>query len=182
MGPNLWTRNSPYVAKMPCLGNNNKVIGVVSRRPTNLGDMILKRKRFALKAESPWPKRCYPLFNNIRAKKKGIPCHACPMMSEFEIITSSATGKTFNLPEANCKSRNIVWCDQCYFCNKQYTGKSSNKLQIIIVRHRSHVGYSDDNVINESDEKTLSEHLQEVHNFVSIYQFNSNYSLVKTGS
>ena len=95
MGPNLWTRNSPYAAKKPCLGNNNRVIGVVSRRPTNLGDMILKRKRFALKAESPWPKRCYPLFNNIRAKKKDIPIivikkcstiiteHICGFMNNF---------------------------------------------------------------------------------------------------
>ena len=138
--------------------------------------MILKRKSFALNAESPGTKRCNPLLNNIRAKKKGRPCNACPMMSEFETITSSATGKTFNLPEANCKSRNIVYCVQCYLCNKQYTGKCSNKLQTRIVGHRSHVGYSDDNVINESDEKTLAEHLQKVHHFVSVDQFNSNYS------
>ena len=49
-------------------------------------------------------------------------------------------------------------------------------MQTRIVDHRSHVGYSDDNVINESDEKTLEEHLQEVHHFVSVDQFNSHYS------
>ena len=64
----------------------------------------------------------------------------------------------------------------CYLCNKQYTGKSSNKLKTRIVGQRSRVGYSDDKFINDLDEKTLAEHLQEVHHFVSDDQFNSNYS------
>ena len=98
------------------------------------------------------------------------------MMSEMETITSSATGVTFNLPEANCKSRNIIYCAECFLCNKQYTGKSSNKLHTRIIGHRSHVGYTDENFINESDEKTLAEHLKEVHNFDSVDHFNSNYS------
>ena len=128
--------------------------------------MILKGKGFDLKAESPGTKRCNPLLNNNRAKRKVRPCNPCPMLSEIETTT-------LNLPEVNCKSCNIVNCSQFYLCNKQYTEKSSNKLETIITGHRYPVGYSDDNCINE---KTLVEHLQEVRHFVSVDQFNSNYS------
>ena len=92
--------------------------------------MILKIKRFALNAESPGTKRCNTILNNIRAKKKGRPCNACPMMSEFETITSSAASRTFNLSEANCKSRNIVYCAQFYLCNKHNAGKSSKNCKL----------------------------------------------------
>ena len=60
------------------------------------------------------------------------------MMSEIKIITYSAAGQTFNLPEANNKSRNIVYCAQCYLCNKQYTRKSSNKLQTSKTLSKTH--------------------------------------------
>ncbi len=70
-----------------------------------------------------------------------------------------------------------MYCAQCNLCNKQYTGKSTNKLQTRIVGHRSHVGYDSDydDIINESDEKTLAEHLQEAHIFSSVDQFNSKF-------
>ena len=42
--------------------------------------------------------------------------------------------------------------------------------------YRSHVGYSDD-LISETDERTLAEHLKEAHNFNSVDCFNSNYIL-----
>ena len=55
-----------------------------------------------------------------------------------------------------------------------YTGRSTTKLQTRIVGHRSHVGYSDD-LISETDERTLAEHLKEAHHFNSVDCFNSNY-------
>ena len=162
--------------KCPVWSKNDKVISVVNRRPKNIGDMILKRKRLALSTgNTPGTNRCSPLINQNRSKKKGRPCTCCPMMSNSESIRSSATGKSFKLPEGNCKSRNVIYCAECSLCNKQYTGKSSNKLQTRIAGHRSHVGY-EDGLIIESDERTLAEHLQEIHHLHSVDTFNSNYS------
>ena len=137
--------------------------------------MILKRKRLALSTGKAGTNRCSPLISQNRAKKKGRPCTCCPMMSNSGSIRSSATGKSFNLPEGNCKSRNVIYCAECSLCNKQYTGKSTIKLQTRIAGHRSHVGYEDGLTI-ESDERTLAEHLQEIHHLHSVDTFNSNYS------
>ena len=80
-------------------------MGVVNKEPQNLGDVILRRKRFALstgKTSGTYP--CPPpppsplLLNQNRAMKKGIPCTTFPMMSNFSTLKSSSTGKTFNRP------------------------------------------------------------------------------------
>ena len=98
----------------PVWSNNKRVIGVVNRRSQNLGDLLLKRKHFALTADhnDSGTKRCNPLIN--MKEKRGRPCSTCPLISNESYIKSSATGKVFRLPEGNCKSRKIVYCAECF--------------------------------------------------------------------
>jgi len=156
--------------------DNKTVMGVVCKRAKNIGDMILKRKHLALSSHnnSEGTERCTSLPLPNQKRKRGRPCASCPLMSNSSTITSTATGKIFKTPRADCKSRNLIYCAQCRICNKQYAGKSVNKLQKRISGHRSHVG---DEVFDEdSDEATLAEHLQVCHNLTTVDHFNNNYS------
>ena len=56
------------------------------------------------------------------------------MSTEAE-LKSTATGKCYRTPSADCKTRNIIYCANCFLCNKQYVGKSSTKLQTRISGH-----------------------------------------------
>jgi len=121
---------------------NDKVIGVVNRRPRNLADLILKRKKFALdqSRDSMGTTRCTPLPEPGLKRKVGLPCASCDLMSSSGTVKSSVNGKLFRTPSANCKSKNVIYCASCNFCLKQYVGKTNNKLQSRISGHRSHMG------------------------------------------
>ena len=95
--------------------DNKKVIGVVNRRPKNLGDLILKRKKLALNSSSsiPGTVRCTPLPQPGQKKKVGRPCVSCDLMSLNDTITSSANGKIFKCPQGSCISRNVIYCASC---------------------------------------------------------------------
>ena len=164
------------VQKSPAWANISKALGVVSRKASNLGDLILKRKKFALSnfGIPVGTERCTPLIQPQRKSRRGRPCESCPLMSNFNVVKSTVTGRSYEVPNGNCKSRNVVYCAECFLCNKQYTGKSTTKLQTRISGHRSHVG--DMTFDSETDEATLAEHLHDEHNITLVDQFNSNYS------
>ena len=56
--------------------------------------------------------------------------------------------------------------------NKKYTEKSATKIQFRISNHRSHVG--DDFFDPDTDEATLTEHIQDYHNLNSLDLFYSD--------
>ena len=160
--------------KSPAWSDNKKVIGVVSRRPKNLGDLILTRKKFALDTSfnSEGTVRCSPLPVPGVKHKAGRPCESCDLMSSNNHITSTANGKTFKTPKANCKSRNLVYCAMCIHCSKQYSGKTTGKMQKRVCGHRGHMY---DVIFDDSDEATLAQHLKTDHNFDTIELFNLSY-------
>ena len=151
------------------------VIGVINKRPKNLGDMLLLRKKFSLGglSKSSGTNQCKKLANMLGKKQIGRPCASCPLMSEQNQITSSITCKTFNTPPADCKSRNLIYLADCQHCGKQYVGKTCQCLRTRISGHRTHVGGIE---FLESDESTLAEHLHTDHNFDSVNLFNSGYN------
>ena len=161
--------------KSPAWENENKVIGVVTKRPKNLGSMILLRRKRALDSniQSQGTSRCTPLPQPGEKRKVGRPCTSCGMMSGSNSITSKTTGRPFRTPSASCKSRNIVYCASCQLCEKQYVGQSVNRLQKRISGHRTHLRDTD---FDETDEATLAEHLKLDHNFNTLPLFNSSYS------
>ncbi len=160
----------------PAWSDNKSAIGVVNRRPRNLGDMILKRKSLALNtsSESVGTIRCTPFPAPGIKRKVGRPCDSCGLMSGNNTVSSTTNGKIFKTPSADCKSRNIVFCATCMYCCKQYVGKSCNRMHSRINGHRSHVG---DLVFDEhDDEATLAEHLKLAHNLDTVELFNLSYA------
>ena len=155
--------------------NTTDILGVVNRRAKNLGDMLLQRKRLSLDTptDCPGTTRCTPFPKPGQRRKRGRPCASCFMASNKSTIKSTATGQLFKTPKADCKSKNLVYCAQCRICDKQYTGKTVNKLQQRISGHRSHVG---DTTFDETDEAALAEHLSEDHNYDSVGLFNHSYT------
>ena len=173
---NIVKEANVMLQKCTAWSSDKNPIGVVCKRATNIADMILKRKKYALATnmESTGSARCTPLISDNIGNKRGRPCSVCPLMSNRNSITSTATGKFFKTHYANCKSRNVIYCAECYLCRLQYTGKTTTFIRSRICVHRSHVG--DSMFDDESDEAALAEHLQVVHKLDSVDHFNSNYT------
>ena len=121
---------------------------------------------------------CTPIVEPGKKRtKRGRPCESCTLMSKKNSIESTVTGKSYNTPSANCRSKNLIYCAECLLCQKQYTGKTTNKLQKRISGHRSHVKKPPDETPKpeDTDEATLAEHLKLVHNMDSVEMFNISY-------
>ena len=149
------------------------VMGIISRRPKNLGNLLLHRKKFALTnhQQNNGTTPC-----NLNAvKQKGRPCASCPLMSNSNTVTSTVSGKTFKTPTANCKTRMAIYLAECKIkhCKKQYSGKTTIMVRKRVSGHRKQMGNTD---ITETDEATLAEHLKEDHNFDSVTDFNRHYT------
>jgi hypothetical protein len=159
--------------------DEDRAIGVVNKRGKNLGDMILKRKQFALNIHDSdsGTTRCTPLPPPGQKKPRGRPCGACNLMSNKKSVTSTATGESFRTPSGDCKCSNVVYLAECLLCKQQYTGKTTNKLQKRIAGHRSHVlGFTIAEDDEESDDKALAEHLSSEHHLDTVAAFNLSYS------
>ena len=92
------------------------------------------------------------------------------------MVTSSATGRSYKAPPGTCKSHNLIYCALCVFCQKQYVGKTTNKLQKRISGHRTFVNKLGEMVdLDETDDAALAHHLKKDHNFDTIKHFNVSY-------
>ena len=82
MGHFFFKEANSLLQQSPVWSNKKNVIGVVNKRSKNLGDLLLKRKHFALTADhnNTGTKRCTPLINKI--DKRGRPCSTCQLMSK----------------------------------------------------------------------------------------------------
>lgn len=166
--------NAILKSSTPWIGEK-KVIGVVNKKPKNLGEMILKKKHFALDTSLviPGTSRCTPLPTPGLKKPMGRPCGSCGLMSGNDTVSSSTNGRVFKTPSATCKTKNIVYCATCIYCSKQYVGKSTCKLQTRISGHRTHMH---DLIFDEDDdEATLAEHLKFEHNMETVELFNLSF-------
>ncbi|KAL5263914.1 hypothetical protein ACHWQZ_G005109 [Mnemiopsis leidyi] len=160
----------------PAWEGDSKVIGVVNRKPRNLGDLVLKRKKLALDTSMfhSGTTRCTPFPEPGVKRRPGRPCASCDLMSESTSISSSMTGRIYSTPSADCKSKNSIYCATCLHCHKQYVGKSTNKLQKRISGHRAHMN---DTVFDpDNDDATLAEHLKLVHGVMDGELFNHSYN------
>ena len=117
--------NANDVAKLSHVWKGvEKVIGLVNRRNRNMGDLILKRKHFALEettVSTSGTTRCTPVVGPGKKRANpGRPCESCTMMSKKKSIESTVTGSSYKIPSANyCKSKNLVYCAECLLCQKQ---------------------------------------------------------------
>ena len=156
-----------------------KPIGVVNRRGRNIGEMVLKRKRFALEdssSETEGTVRCTAVvLPGQRNTKRGRPCESCNLMSGNNSITSTVTSKTYQTPKGCCKSKCLIYCAQCVLCKKQYTGKTDVHLGKRICTHRTHVNNLKTPGDEETDESALADHLRADHNLFSVEDFSSHY-------
>ena len=164
------------LSKSPAWEGDDNVMGVVNRRPCNLGDLILKRKKLALDtSQSPeGTTRCTPFPTPGIKRKAGRPCASCNLMSDSNSVISSTNGRIYSTPKADCKSKNIIYCATCIHCSKQYVGKSTNRLQKRVSGHRSHM--NDIVFDSDSDDATLAEHLKMVHCLEGSELFNHSFS------
>ena len=169
-------------AKLSPLWKDEKVVlGIVNKRGKMLGDLILKRKNFALNHDKveTGSTRCTPKQLPGKKKPTGRPCDSCDMMSNKKTITSTVTGETFRTPPGNCKTTKCIYAAECRLCMIQYTGKTTNRVQKRICGHRSHVtGFiaENDDDEDDSDEKALAEHLFSEHGINDVSTFNESFS------
>ena len=156
-----------------------KVVGIVNRRDKNIGNIILKRKCFALDeifVGGTGTTSCTPVGGS---GKPGRPCKSCNKMSKKSTVKSFVTGKTYKTPSANCRSKNVIYLADCLLCQMQYTGQTTTKTQKRVCAHRSHVNKqledkeSDDE--DKNDEAALAEHLKLAHNIESVELFDQSY-------
>ena len=172
-------RANTVIQLSPAWKNEKRALGVVNRRGKTLGDMVLKRKLFALKDDSTntGTTRCTPVTLPGQKKKRGRPCESCNLMSNRKSIKSTANGNSFRTPKGNCRSQKLIYGAECLICKKQYTGQTVNKLQTRICGHRTHINKTTSTDQNEdSDEAALANHLKEAHNFHTAELFNLCYS------
>ena len=159
--------------------NEKKVIGLVNKRGRNIGDLVLKRKQFALNSEDAntgtQPCTLTPKDGEKRAKR-GRPCESCKLMSKKNSIQSHVTGKKYHTPSANCKSKTLIYVADCLQCQKQYTGKTIQKFRGRISGHRTHVNKTTKSILLDTDEAALSDHLKTAHSISSTELFNLTYS------
>ena len=146
-------------------------MGVINRRSKNLGDMLLFRKKFALSNNSS-NHGTINCKKSAQKRQAGRPCGSCSLMSGKNTVQSKVSGKVFNTPAGDCKSRNVVYLAQCKRCGKQYVGKTCTCMRKRICGHRAYVGEEN---CSESDESALAEHIQKDHNLNSVDQFNEAY-------
>lgn len=155
-------------------------IGIVNKRGRNIGDMVLKRKIFAL--EDPTDintgsARCTPkLLPGQRNTKRGRRCESCNLMSEKCNIISNVSGRNYPTANGNCRSKRLIYSASCRICCKQYVGKTDDKLQSRISGHRSHMKSSEISESSEdSDVAALADHLKEDHHLSTVDDFNNQY-------
>ena len=165
--------------------NVNRPIGVVHKRAPNLGNIIFKCRSLALNGHtnkfSAGTVRC--TSKDAAAKKRGPKCKGCSMMSSKSKIISNSNGKSFNSPNANCNTKNVIYLAECRLCCKQYTGRTVQLLRMRISGHRGWMKkkrkiLNDDAYQNfqNDDEAALSEHLKTIHNLTSSDDFDMNNS------
>jgi hypothetical protein len=166
--------------------NENKVIGLVHRRGKNVGDMVLKKKHFALncgKKSGTGSIRCTPIQEPGKKRSlPGRPCGACKLMSGKQKIVSNVTGKTYKTASGDCKSSRLIYLADCLACKKQYSGQTVTQLRTRINGHRAHhkaeneTGTTSVLQFARLDEATLFLHMKNEHNMKSVEQFNANYT------
>ena len=98
-------------------------------------------------------------------------------MSNKNFVKSHHTGKRYHTPAANCQSKMLIYVAECLICEKQYTGKTTCKLQTRISGHRSHINKTTKTILLDTDEAALCEHLKTHHQPATYTElFNINYS------
>lgn len=162
--------------------NDRKPVGIVHRRAPNLGSKLFKRRVLSLNGHestsSTGSVRCTTA--EVASKKRGPKCKTCGMMSNKSVIKSTANGKTFKTPPADCNSNNVIYLAECRLCGMQYTGRTVQLLRNRISGHRLWMNKAKspkvegkNDFINE-DEAALSDHLKSVHNLSTSDDFDKN--------
>ena len=179
-------RDANKVIKLsPPWKDDDRAIGIVNKRGNNIGDLILKRKKFALMTdeETPGTKRCSPILKEgEKRSESGRPCASCDLMSGKKTIKSFHTGRKYATPPGTCKSQSLIYAAECRLCHKQYVGQTTCMLRTRISGHRAHVNKKPKPKANinplfaNSDESSLADHLKTIHGLSTPESFNSAYS------
>ena len=98
------------VQKSPAWKDVKKTVGIVNKRAKNLGDLILRKKKFALEADDVTCSGTVPCTstpNQESKRKRGRPCESCGLMSKKKSVTSSVTKNHLEHP-MQIANQNIV--------------------------------------------------------------------------
>ena len=147
---------------------------------------MLKKKSLALassqKIDARGTVRCTQLKRDTEKRNRGRPCGSCDLMSNSNKITSNVSGKTFTVPDANCKARCLIYAAECSLCNMQYIGQTTTALRQRINGHRSWMNKEKDKDVVESedrfrreDEAVCANHIKTSHGCKTTSEFNSVY-------
>ena len=103
-------------------------------------------------------------------------------MSNSNKIKSNVSGKTFTVPDANCKARCLIYAAEYSLCNMQYIGQTTTALRQRINGHRSWMNKEKDKDVVESedrfrreDEAVCANHIKTSHGCKTTSEFNSVY-------
>ena len=103
-------------------------------------------------------------------------------MANSNKITSNVSRKVFQVPDANCKARCLVYAAECSICHIQYVGQTTTALRQRINGHRSWMNKEKDNDAVESqdrfkreDEAVCANHIKISHGCHTASEFNSVY-------
>ena len=149
------------------------VLGVVTRRASNLKDELFNQKKIFSSSSSSVitiSGRCTPL----NVSRPGRKCECCYLMSlESHLVLN---GKSIKCEGGNCKSRNINYCLKCVTCGLGYIGKTTQFLSTRTSQHRSFISKIDAST-ELSDENTLAAHAYWEHNVTTKEGFDDLYSI-----
>jgi len=150
------------------------VLGVVTRRASNLKDMLFNQKGIFINniVRNLGPvttHRCTP----VGVIKKGH-CMCCYLMSnQSEIVINEIT---MTCEGGDCKSKNVVYGITCNRCNMGYIGKTTQALSARISKHRCQIS-SIDASTELSDENTLAAHALNDHGIQTRDGFDDLYAV-----
>ena len=176
----LVTKANKALKLSPCWKDEDRPLGVVSRRGKNLGDLLLNRKKFSLEPEKQHmgTMRCTP---KVSLPKPGRKCEGCELMSESNSIKSNVSGQTYLVDGGDCKTKRVIYAAECCKCNMQYVGQTVTPLRTRISGHRSWMKKKKDDkgkdpdALIRKDEGALAEHLKVAHKFTTAEDFNKAY-------
>jgi hypothetical protein len=69
-------------------------------------------------------------------------CNTCPLINTHTLTTTSSNNNNVNISlncEANCETKNLVYCITCNLCKLQYIGETGRRLKDRIGQH---IGYT----------------------------------------
>ena len=125
----MWVREGQkLLARNDKAKDVGKRIQICSKQPKNLQRLVGGARG------GPWGNKNTPLDTGCRKCIRK--CHACPIINETKVFSSTNTKKTYKIRESvDCDSEWVIYLATCKKCKGQYVGKSQTSFKL---RHSNH--------------------------------------------